>query len=51
MNNAFWNNEALLVTKLDSPILEVDDKTTVKDKEELVIVIVLVPVILALQDT
>jgi hypothetical protein len=50
VNNTLRDNEALLLIKLDTSILKVDDKTTLKDKEELVVAIVFVPVIFALHD-
>jgi hypothetical protein len=48
MNNAFGYNKALVLLKLDTSILEIDDETTLQYKEELVVIVVFVPVILAL---
>jgi len=50
MDDSLRYDKALLLVKLNASILEVYDKATVEDKEELIIVVVLVPVILALQD-
>jgi hypothetical protein len=50
MDDALRYDKPLLPVKLNASILEVYDKATVEDKEELIIVIVPVPVILALQD-
>jgi hypothetical protein len=50
MNDALRDNKPLLLTELDASILEIDDETTFQDKEELVVVVVFVPVILALHD-
>jgi len=51
MNDALRDNEALLLGELDASTLEVDDETAFENKEELVVIIVFVPVVLALQDT
>ena len=50
MNDAFGHNKALLLSKLDTSILEINDETTVKDKEEFVVIVVFVPVVFALHD-
>jgi hypothetical protein len=50
MNDALWHNKALLLSELDTSILEINDETTVKDKEELVVIVVFVPVVFALHD-
>ena len=50
MNDALWHNKALLLGKLDTSILEINDETTVEDKEELVVIVVLVPMVFALHD-
>ena len=50
MDDALRDNKALSLSKLDASILEIDDETTFEDKEELVVVVVFVPVILALHD-
>jgi hypothetical protein len=50
MDDSLWYDKSLLPVELNAPILEVHDKAAVEDKEELVIVVVLVPVILTLQD-
>ena len=50
MHDSLRYDKALLPAKLDAPILEVYDEATVEDKEELVVAVVLVPVILTLQD-
>ena len=38
MNDALRDYKPLLLRKLDTSFLEVDDKTTVENKEELVVV-------------
>ena len=50
MNDTLWHNKALLLSKLDTSILEINDETTVEDKEEFVVIVVLVPVVFALHD-
>jgi len=50
MNDALRDNEALVSRKLDAFILEIDDETTLQYKEELIVVVMFVPVILALHD-
>ena len=50
MNDALRDNKPLLLRKLDTSILEINDKATVENKEELIVVVVFVPVILALHD-
>ena len=50
VNDALRDNKPLLLRKLDTSILEINDKTTVENKEELIVVVVFVPVILALHD-
>ena len=49
MHNALWHNEALIGQKLNRAALEVDDEFSAQHKEELIVVIVLVPVVFALQ--
>ena len=44
------HDKTLLRVKFNAPILEVDNEAAVEDKEELVIVVVLMPMILTLQD-
>ena len=50
MNDAPRDNEALLMPKLNTSLLEVDNETALKDKEKLVVVVVFVPVVFALHD-
>ena len=50
MHDSLRYDKTLLPAKLDASILEVYEEATVEDKEELVVVVVLVPVILTLQD-
>jgi hypothetical protein len=48
VNDTFRDDEALLSIELDTSIFKIDDETTLKDKEELVVISVFVPVILTL---
>ena len=50
MFHSLRNNEALLRKQLDGPILELDHEAAGHDVEELVQVVMFVPVILALDD-
>lgn len=50
MDDALRDNKALSLSKLDASILEVDDETAFENKEELVVVVVFVPMVLALHD-
>jgi hypothetical protein len=50
VDDAHGDNEALALSKLDTSILEVDDETAFKNKEELVVAFVFVPMVLALHD-
>ena len=50
MNDALRDNKALLSRKLDTFILEIDDEPTFQYEEELIVIVVFVPVILALHD-
>ena len=50
MNDALRDNKALLSRKLDTLVLEIDDEATFQYKEELIVIVVFVPVILALHD-
>ena len=43
-------DKTLLPVQLNTPVLEIDNEATVEDKEELIIVVVLMPMILTLQD-
>ena len=48
MQDALGNHKSLLWTEVDRVIFEVDDKVSLQDKEEFVVGVVLVPVVLAL---
>ena len=50
MDDSLWYYKALLVMQLNASILEVYDEATFEDKKELVIVVMLVPMVLTLQD-
>jgi hypothetical protein len=50
VNDPLRHDESLSLSKVDRPALQVDDEATLEDKEELIVVVVLVPVILTLQD-
>jgi hypothetical protein len=45
--DALRNNETMLLCEFYTSVLEVNDETTVKNKKELVVIIVFVPVVLA----
>src|SRR5205807_2594388 len=48
VRHAFRNDEAFESLQIDRAVLEIDDEVPLEDKEELIVAIVLVPVILAL---
>jgi len=50
MLDAFGNDKSLLWLQINRAIFEIDDKVSLQDKEELVVVVMFVPVILALHD-
>ena len=50
VNDAFRHDEAFSRLKIDRLVFEINDEVAVQDEEELIIVVVLVPVILTLQD-
>ena len=50
MPDAFGNDKSLLWLQVDRAIFEIDDKVPFQDKEELIVVLMFVPVILALHD-
>jgi hypothetical protein len=49
MHNAPWNDETLIGQKLNRPTFEVDDELSAQYEEELIVVVVFVPVVFALQ--
>ena len=49
MDDAFWHDKAFSWLKIGWTVLGVEDGVAVKHEEELVIVLVAVPVVLALQ--
>jgi hypothetical protein len=51
MLDAFGNDKSLLWLQINRAIFEIDDKVPFQDKEELVIVVMFVPVVLALHDS
>jgi hypothetical protein len=51
VDDPFGHDKPLLRRELDSAILEIDDESAGKDKEELVVLVVLVPVVLTLHYT
>src|SRR5471032_2983440 len=51
VNDTPWNYEALPRLQIDRLPFEIDDKVPVQDKEKLVVVFMLVPMVLALHDT
>src|SRR5579872_4489610 len=50
VSHAFRHDEALTGKELDRALFEIDDEASAEHEEELVVVIMLVPMILALQD-
>jgi len=48
MHDAAWNHESLTRLQINRLVLQIDNEVTVKHKEELVFVVVFMPVILAL---
>ena len=49
MGDAFGNDKPLLRLQINRAIFEIDDKVPLQDKEELIVVVMFVPMILALQ--
>ncbi len=50
MDYPLRNDKTLAGLKIDGAILEIDDEVPLEDKEELIVFLMLMPVILALQD-
>jgi hypothetical protein len=50
MHDALGYDKTLARLQINALAFEIDDEMTVKDKEEFIVVVVLVPVILALHD-
>lgn len=50
MLDAFGNDKSLLWLQINRAIFEIDDEVPLQDKEELVVVVMFVPVVLALHD-
>ena len=50
MPDAFGNDKSLLWLQVDRAIFEIDDKVPFQDKEELIVVLMFVPVVLPLHD-
>ena len=50
MLDAFGNDKSLVWLQINRAIFEIDDKVPLQDKEELIVVVMFVPVVLALQD-
>src|ERR1700752_5403509 len=51
MHHAFRHHESLEPLQIDGAVLQVDDEVPVEKEEELIVVVVLVPVILTLHET
>src|SRR4029077_6712549 len=51
VNHAFGHDKSLQRLQLDCPVLQVDQEVTLEDEEDLVVIVVPVPVLSALQDT
>jgi hypothetical protein len=45
MHNPFWNNKTLAWQKLNGATVEVDDELSTQHEEELIIIVVLVPMV------
>src|SRR5262249_32888362 len=50
VHDAPWHDEALERLELDRAVLEVDEEAALEHEEELVVLVVLVPVVLTLED-
>ena len=50
MLDAFGNDKSLVWLQINRAVFEIDDKVPIQDKEELVVVVMFVPVVLALHD-
>ena len=50
VNDTLGNHETLPRSKIDGTIFEVDDEVSVEYEEELIVVVVFMPVVLALHD-
>ena len=50
MDHAFRHDESLERPQIDRTVLEIDDEMAFEDEEELIVIVMLVPVILALQN-
>ena len=50
MLDAFGNDKSLLWLQVNRAIFEIDDKVPLQDKEELIVGVMFVPVVLALHD-
>jgi hypothetical protein len=48
MHNPFWNNKTLAWQKLNGATFEVDDELSTQHEEELIIIVVLVPMVFPL---
>src|SRR5438270_13006375 len=51
VHHALGHDEALQRLQVDAPVRQVDDEVTFEDEEELIVMLVLVPVVFALHDT
>ena len=51
MLDAFGNDKSLLWLQINRAIFKIDDEVPLQDKEELVIVVMFVPVVFALHDS
>jgi hypothetical protein len=51
MLDAFGNDKSLLWLQINRAIFEIDDEVPLQDKEEFVVVVMFVPVVLALHDS
>jgi len=51
MPDAFGNDKSLLWLQIDRTIFEIDEKVPLQDKEELIVVVMFVPVIFALHNS
>lgn len=51
MDDPLWHDKSLPGLKLNGLLLKVDDEATLKNKEKLIVIVVLVPVVFALHHT
>ena len=51
MSNSFWDDESLTWCELDCFVFEIDQELSIEGKEELVDIVVFVPMVFAFRDS